>query len=207
MSGQKADMVTNRSAYTADNESFIFDNLHLDNDDHETLEAQKLLAKRQRRAGKVEDIEIDIDELIKSKKRFKPTDDSTTGADGDSIVTPFVWPECDASLNCSSDDGFYLNKLACKCFATEHCKENTCIEGVEDLSPLEYCGCMGYEEIKALYPVGASFEAVQKSIDEGIAEAKASKASGLNSDAVVVDTDNNDATTGGDNATKPEDEI
>ena len=34
------------------------------------------MTKRQRRVGKVEDISVDIDALIRSKKRFKPSDDA-----------------------------------------------------------------------------------------------------------------------------------
>ena len=34
------------------------------------------MTKRQRRVGKVEDIDVDIDALIKSKKRFKPSQDT-----------------------------------------------------------------------------------------------------------------------------------
>ena len=35
------------------------------------------MTKRQRRVGKVEDISVDIDALIRSKKRFKPSDDAS----------------------------------------------------------------------------------------------------------------------------------
>ena len=35
------------------------------------------MTKRQRRVGKVEDISVDIDALIRSKKRFKPSEDTS----------------------------------------------------------------------------------------------------------------------------------
>ena len=98
-----------------------------------------------------------------------------------------MWPVCDSSLTCST--GFYLNRLACKCFASSHCNESElkCGDG-EDLNPLEYCSCTTYAEIKALYPDGASFADVEKSVEEGIAEANklaAESSAGLNTDAVV----------------------
>lgn len=54
-----------------------FDDLQLESNEQEELEARKILTKRRRRVGKIEDVNIDIDALFASKKRFKP-DDSTT---------------------------------------------------------------------------------------------------------------------------------
>ena len=54
-----------------------FDYLQLEGNEQEELEARKILTKRKRRVGKIEDINIDIDALFASKKRFKP-DDSTS---------------------------------------------------------------------------------------------------------------------------------
>ena len=53
-----------------------FDLLQLDGAESEELEARKILTKRRRRVGKIEDIQIDIDALFATKKRFKP-DEST----------------------------------------------------------------------------------------------------------------------------------
>ena len=50
--------------------------MQLDGAESEELEARKILTKRRRRVGKIEDIQIDIDALFAAKKRFKP-DDST----------------------------------------------------------------------------------------------------------------------------------
>ena len=53
-----------------------FDLLQLEGAQQEELEARKILTKRRRRVGKIEDVQIDIDALFATKKRFKP-DDST----------------------------------------------------------------------------------------------------------------------------------
>jgi hypothetical protein len=50
--------------------------LQLEGAELEELEARKILTKRRRRVGKIEDVAIDIDALFAAKKRFKP-DDST----------------------------------------------------------------------------------------------------------------------------------
>ena len=57
----------------SDDQEVDFDSLHLESAAQEEEEAQKILTKRQRRVGKVEDIDVDIDALIKRKKRFKPS--------------------------------------------------------------------------------------------------------------------------------------
>lgn len=54
-----------------------FDLLTLEGNEQEELEARKILSKRRRRVGKIEDVGIDIDSLFAQKKRFKP-DDSTS---------------------------------------------------------------------------------------------------------------------------------
>ena len=54
-----------------------FDMLTLEGNEQEELEARKILSKRRRRVGKIEDVGIDIDSLFAQKKRFKP-DDSTS---------------------------------------------------------------------------------------------------------------------------------
>ena len=51
--------------------------LTLEGNEQEELEARKILSKRRRRVGKIEDVGIDIDSLFAQKKRFKP-DDSTS---------------------------------------------------------------------------------------------------------------------------------
>ena len=38
-----------------------------------------------------------------------------------------VWPTCDESITCS--DEFYLNKLACQCFAQNFCQDANCPDG------------------------------------------------------------------------------
>ena len=63
------------------------------------------------------------------------TDDTTEAADpteetgetGDVTDAVFVWPTCEADLTCG--EGFYLNKLACNCFASSHCNDLTCGDG------------------------------------------------------------------------------
>lgn len=50
--------------------------MRLEGAEEEELEARRILTKRKRRVNKIEDINIDIDALFASKKRFKP-DDST----------------------------------------------------------------------------------------------------------------------------------
>ena len=68
------------------NPDFIFDNLQLDGHDQEEIEAQKILTKRQRRLGKVEDVSIDIDHLIQSRKRFKPALSEVSTSSSDSQI-------------------------------------------------------------------------------------------------------------------------
>ena len=51
--------------------------LQLEGAEQEELEARKILTKRRRRVGKIEDVNIDIEALFETKKRFKP-DDSTS---------------------------------------------------------------------------------------------------------------------------------
>lgn len=46
--------------------------MQLDGAEKEEIEAQKILNKRQRRVGKVEDFNVDIHSIFKNKKRFKP---------------------------------------------------------------------------------------------------------------------------------------
>lgn len=60
-----------------------FDLLELEGNEQEELEARKILSKRRRRVGKIEDVGIDIDSLFAQKKRFKP-DDSTS----ETVVNP-----------------------------------------------------------------------------------------------------------------------
>ena len=55
--------------------------LNLEETEQGQIETQKLLAKRQRRC-KIQEINIDYDEVLKASKRFKPTNDSTN----DSLV-------------------------------------------------------------------------------------------------------------------------
>lgn len=50
--------------------------MRLEGAEEEELEARRILTKRKRRVNKIEDINIDIEALFASKKRFKP-DDST----------------------------------------------------------------------------------------------------------------------------------
>jgi len=57
--------------------------LTLEGNEQEELEARKILSKRRRRVGKIEDVGIDIDSLFAQKKRFKP-DDSTS----ETVVNP-----------------------------------------------------------------------------------------------------------------------
>ena len=104
------------------------------------------------------------------------TGEDTGNSDGSStsdVTTTdeqkFVWPVCDSALTCQS--GFYLNRLACKCFAMAHCNDLKCDTG-SDLNPLELCTCATFAAIKDLYPTGVSLTDVQKSIEDGIAEAK-----------------------------------
>ena len=75
--------------------------------------------------------------------------DADTATD-DGVTKPDEWPACDESLTCS-DEAFYLNKLACKCFTKTHCQDTTCADG-EDLIPTEFCACATFADIKALYP-------------------------------------------------------
>ena len=58
-----------------------FDLLQLEGAEQEELEARKILTKRRRRVGKIEDVQIDIEALFAKKKRFKP-DDSTSESVG-----------------------------------------------------------------------------------------------------------------------------
>merc|ERR1712060_921319 len=75
------------------------------------------------------------------------------------------WPTCSPFIACMEDE--YLNSLACNCFQTNHCEDMTCPDG-QDLSPLEYCECMPYADIKLMYPDWATYDDVTKSIEEGL---------------------------------------
>ncbi len=68
-----------------------FDLLQLEGNEQEELEARKILSKRRRRVGKIEDVNMDIDSLFAQKKRFKP-DDSTSESVNTTIL-PTASPE------------------------------------------------------------------------------------------------------------------
>ena len=109
------------------------------------------------------------------------TDGSVTNGDGvvdtDTPVTkPDVWPACDASITCESD--FYLNRLACVCFAKTYCQDAGCsVE--EDLLPTEQCQCATQSDIRAIYPDWADLTDVEKAVNEGLAEANQDGTAGI----------------------------
>ena len=61
----------------ANQDSHMEVGIHLDGAAQEELEAKKILSKRARRVGKIEDMQVDIEALFAKKKRFKHDDLST----------------------------------------------------------------------------------------------------------------------------------
>ena len=75
-----------------------------------------------------------------------------------------------------------------------HCNDLKCETG-SDLNPLELCSCATFAVIKDLYPAGVSLTDVQKSIEDGIAEAKKIELENSNSGGINTEKEVNKTTT------------
>ena len=60
-----------------------------------------------------------------------------------------TWPACSTQIK-GCKTGFYMNKLACQCFAIVQCNRS-CRPG-SDLIPTEVCKCTPFSDIRALFP-------------------------------------------------------
>ena len=84
--------------------------------------AAQILADEEAAAAEAAETEGNTDDTTET---IDPTEE--TGETGDVTDAVFVWPTCEADLTCG--EGFYLNKLACNCFASSHCNDLTCGDG------------------------------------------------------------------------------